>query len=74
MKNYVVLMEGSDDLTEGTRWWKRRAESPEEAVAQLVSDLGREAASYAEAQVVEIEEMVTVRQEMRWTPVSRGSG
>lgn len=66
VKNYYILIEAASDLSEGARWYKRCAESPESAVAQLVSDLGSDGKNIAEALVVEAEGMVAVTQTMRW--------
>lgn len=67
VKTYLVMLGASADLSEGTRWYRRDAETPEGAVQQLVSDLGREGKDISEAQVSEVEgSPVTVTQEMRW--------
>lgn len=67
LKTYIVMLGASADLSEGTRWYKREAERPEDAVKQLVSDLGHKGSDISEAQVIEVSgEPVTVTQETRW--------
>lgn len=67
MKVYIVMLGASADLGEGTRWYKRAAESEDAAVKQLVGDLGRGGAGIGEAQVVEVANgPVTVTKGTRW--------
>jgi hypothetical protein len=68
MKTFIVLLDASGDLSEGERWYKIEAEKPEDAMMQLVSNLGREGSEINEALVVEIEpdKLIPIGQKMRW--------
>lgn len=67
LKDYIILLGASAGLVEGDRWFKRGAESPEGAVQQLVSDLGRDGKDITEALVVKQDgDAVIVTQELRW--------
>ena len=66
MKTYIILLNYKEDLTEGASWFKRTAKTAEEAVGQVMADLGAYAADHEEALAVEVKEIISVRQEKRW--------
>lgn len=66
MKTFIILLDYADDLGEGARWWKRVAKTAEEAVGQLMADLGKDAADHEEVLAVEVASITSVRQEKRW--------